>query len=162
MILSSVDFPSPLRPTMPSRSPAARFSERFSEQRAAAEFHSDLAQFDHAIRQLRRRRDDEIDIELRFRRFLRRHLEIALHPIDRFRPARARRLAHPGQLALQEFLALVLLHFLDRLTLGARQQVIGVVPVVAVEFSARKLDHPRRDRDRENSDRASRTGRCRW
>ena len=57
-------------------------SETIPEQAAAAQFHPDIAQFDHAIGQLRRGRDDQIHIELRFRRFLRGHFEIALHPID--------------------------------------------------------------------------------
>ncbi len=85
------------------------------------------------------------NVEFRFGRCLRGHFEIALDPIDRLRLARARRRAHPGQLALEKFLALVLLHLLDRLPLGARQQVIGVVAGVAVKLTARKLDDTGRD-----------------
>ena len=39
----------------------------------------------------------------------------------------------------------MLLHLLDRLAFRASEQVIGVIAFVAVEFSARKLDHARRD-----------------
>ena len=144
MILRRLDFPRPLRPTIPRRSPATRLSERFSINfRPPSSI--DSAQLDHTIRQLRRWRNNELDVEFRFRRFLRRHFEIALDPIDRFRPARARRFPHPGQLALEKFLPLLFLHLLDRRPLGARQQVIGVVAGVAVEFPARKLDDARRD-----------------
>ena len=66
---------------------------------AATEFHAHVAQFDDAIRELRRRGDNQLDVELRLRRFLRGHFEIAFHAVHRFRPARARRFSHPFQFA---------------------------------------------------------------
>ena len=120
MILSSVDLPEAVAADDAEALARREVEVHVVEERAAAEFHPHVAQLDHAIRQLRRGRDDEIDIELRFGRILPGHLEIALDPIHRFRSPRARRFPHPFELAFQEFLALVLLHLLDRLAFGAR------------------------------------------
>ena len=111
---------------------------------AAAQLHTHVAQFNDAIRELRRRGDNQLDVELRLRRFLRGHLEITFHAVDRFRPARARRFSHPLQFPFQKLLPLMFLRLLDRLALRAREQVIGVVAVVADELAARQLDDPRR------------------
>ena len=43
----------------------------------------------------------------------------------------------------------MLLHFLHRRSLRSRQEVVGIIPGVAVEFSARQLHHPRRDSIKE-------------
>ena len=51
------------------------------EQHTAADFEPDIAQLDDAIRELRRRRNNEIDVEFRLWRFLRRELEISVDPI---------------------------------------------------------------------------------
>ena len=96
------------------------------EQLAPAKFQSDIPQFDDTIRQLRRRRNDQLDIYFLFRRLLRRHFEITLDAIDRFRPPRARPFAHPFEFFLQKLLPLALLLFLDRLALRLGQQVIVV------------------------------------
>ena len=111
---------------------------------AAAQLHTHVAQFDDAIRELRRRGDNQLDVELRLRRFLRGHLEITFHAVHRFRPARAGRFSHPLQFPFQKLLPLMFLRLLDRLSLRAREQVIGVVAVVAGELAARQLDDPRR------------------
>ena len=115
------------------------------KERAAAQLHAHVAQFDDAIRELRRRGDNQLDVELRLRRFLRGHLEITFHAVHRFRPARAGRPAHPLQFPFQKLLAFMFLHFLHGLSLHAREQVIGVVAVVAGELAARQLDDPRRN-----------------
>jgi hypothetical protein len=115
------------------------------EEHPATKLHSDIAQFDHAIRQLWRGRDDKVDVELRFGRPLPGHLKIALDPIHRFGSPRPGRFPHPFELAFQELLALVLLHLLDGLPFRARQQVIGVIAFVTVKFPGRKLHHASRN-----------------
>src|SRR5207244_985300 len=112
---------------------------------AAAQLHSYVAQFNDAIRELRRRGDNQLDVELRLRRFLGGHLEITFHAVDRFRSARARRFSHPLQFPFQKLLSLMFLRLLDRLALRAREQVLRVVAVVADELAAGQLDDPRRD-----------------
>src|SRR5437762_6167767 len=111
---------------------------------AAAQLHTHVAQFNDAIRELRRRGNNQLDVELRLRCFLGGHFEITFHAVDRFRPARARRFSHPLQFPFQKLLPLMFLRLLDRLALRAREQVIGVVAVVAGELAARQLDDPRR------------------
>src|SRR5436190_1922310 len=110
---------------------------------AATQLHTHVAQFNNAIRELRRRGDNQLDVELRLRRFLGGHLEITFHAVDRFRPAGARRFSYPLQFPFQKLLSLMFLRLLDRLSLRAREQVIGVVAVVADELAARQLDDPR-------------------
>src|SRR5205823_3418855 len=111
---------------------------------AAAQLHTHVAQFNDAIRELRRRGDNQLDVELRLRRFLGSHLEITFYAVDRFRPARARRFSHPLQFPFQKLLPLMFLRLLDRLALRAREQIIRVVAVVADELAAGQLDDPRR------------------
>src|SRR5436189_2590105 len=48
---------------------------------AAAQLHAHVAQFNNAIRELRRRGDNQLDVELRLRCFLRGHLEITFHAV---------------------------------------------------------------------------------
>ena len=103
---------------------------------AAAQLQAHVAQFDDAIRELRRRGDDQLDIELRFRRFLRGQLEITFDAIDRFRPARPGRFSDPLQFPFQEPLTFVFLHFLDGFSLHAGEEVIGVIAVVTDKLAA--------------------------
>src|SRR5436190_5476576 len=51
------------------------------EEGTAPKFHSYFPQLDHAVCQLGRGRDNEIDVELCFGRALPRHLEVTFHPV---------------------------------------------------------------------------------
>src|SRR5205823_9427308 len=64
---------------------------------AAAQLHTHVAQFDDAIRELRWRGDNQLDVELRLRCFLACHLEITFHAVHRSRPACTTRPAPPVQ-----------------------------------------------------------------
>jgi hypothetical protein len=102
---------------------------------AAAQFHAHVAQFNDAIRELRRRGDNQLNVELRLWCFLGGHLEIAFHAVHRFRPAGAGRPAYPLQFPFQKLLLFMFLHFLHGLSAHAREQVIRVVAVVAGELA---------------------------
>src|SRR5205085_9605271 len=52
---------------------------------AAAQLHAYAGQFDNAIRELRRRGDNQLNVELCLGPLLRGHFEITFHPVDRFR-----------------------------------------------------------------------------
>ncbi len=130
---------------MPMRSPAASLKVRPLKRVRVPILRGDVQQIDHAVGQLWRGRDEQLDVHFLLGAFLAGDLVIAVDPVPGFRPARPGAAAHPLELPLEEALALVLLHILARGTLGARGEVIGVIPLVADEFPARQLDDARGD-----------------
>ena len=76
------------------------------KERAAAELHAHVAQFDDAIRELRRGGMISSTSSSASGASWRGHFEVALDAIHRFRPARARRFSHPLQFAFQKLLPL--------------------------------------------------------
>ena len=110
-----------------------------------AEFHADVGQRDDAIGELRRGRDDHLDVDLLFRRTLGRFFEIALDTVHRFGAPRAGSAPHPFQFVLEKHLPLVLDAGLGGFALRLGDQIVVVTALVIDEAAARQLDDARGD-----------------
>src|SRR5437762_6482522 len=62
--------------------PGCKIEIHVLKERTAAQLHTHVAQFNDAIRELRRRGNNQLDVELRLRSFLGGHLEITFHAVD--------------------------------------------------------------------------------
>ena len=138
-------FSQPIPPDHAEPRAGGQVEIHFVEERAAAEVEADFAQFDHAVRGLRRGRDDELHVDLLLRSILPGHFKITLDPVHGFCSPRAGTFADPFEFLLQKLLPLPLLLLLHADALRFREQEVIVTAVVAEELPALQLDDARGD-----------------
>ena len=109
------------------------------EQRLAAEVHGHLVEINHPVAHLRGRRNDQVHVGLGGRRGVGVGFEEAVETRLGFAGLCLGPAADPLELLAQEHLALVFDEFLGGQLLGARDEVVGVVALVAFEDAIAQL-----------------------